>query len=467
METDKRFIMERKNADKGFTLVEVIIAVVILGIVFSPLLQNFIQSARLNKKAREELNATTMAQNIMEGMNAYSAEDIIKSLDSNTNGEVLTILPSGTACGGHGEITPSTSATYGAPIAIGGSGYYDSTNKVTQYCKASVSANSLTYEAYEVLPNSYGLSVSGTTYDKYQFYLQDVELAGVNQNLKYDVIVTLDTEGHETYNDASTAKIASINGNYDCVWQDTSSDRESAITTINSKNPGTSKMNINSQIQRTLYVDIGEIYKTDSSGNIVKDPAGNNVVDDVTVQFKDVYNTTSYGDNGPLSVTKYSKNVTSQDPRNIYIYYWPSYVDSAHKDKIVVKSTLSTNVNVYLIRMSVPDTGYLSATSLTNELDYQAQIEVDGLVNLYTNMYRFVCCEEGSSTHSHDYSVSARDAKISATATNGATIHRELADTSDKNKLYNVTLDVYTAGAIGTSVDESMRLTTFTGGAIE
>ena len=53
--------MGKSKNNKGFTLTELIIAVAVLGIVISPLVANFIQSARINKKARISLNATNMA----------------------------------------------------------------------------------------------------------------------------------------------------------------------------------------------------------------------------------------------------------------------------------------------------------------------------------------------------------------------------------------------------------------------
>ena len=72
--------MGKSKNNKGFTLTELIIAVAVLGIVISPLVANFIQSARINKKARISLNATNMAQDIMEGASAYTAEEFVEML---------------------------------------------------------------------------------------------------------------------------------------------------------------------------------------------------------------------------------------------------------------------------------------------------------------------------------------------------------------------------------------------------
>ncbi len=63
--------------NRGITLVELIIAVAILGIVVTPLLHAFITSARINSKARETLNETIAAENLMEEFNDATVDDLI------------------------------------------------------------------------------------------------------------------------------------------------------------------------------------------------------------------------------------------------------------------------------------------------------------------------------------------------------------------------------------------------------
>lgn len=72
--------MKRKNNNRGFTLVELIIAVAILAIVIMPLISNFIQSSKMNLKGRKSLNAMNLAQDVMEGMSAFTASEVDKKM---------------------------------------------------------------------------------------------------------------------------------------------------------------------------------------------------------------------------------------------------------------------------------------------------------------------------------------------------------------------------------------------------
>ena len=66
----------QENPDAGFSLVELLIAVTILAIIVVPLLHMFVTSTRINVKSRQTLRATTVAQDIMEGLKAYTLEEV-------------------------------------------------------------------------------------------------------------------------------------------------------------------------------------------------------------------------------------------------------------------------------------------------------------------------------------------------------------------------------------------------------
>ena len=71
-----------KKDNRGLTLVELLIAVTMLAVVISPFLNTFVASARQNNKARETLRATTVAQNLMEGVEAFTLEEVCTQVNS-------------------------------------------------------------------------------------------------------------------------------------------------------------------------------------------------------------------------------------------------------------------------------------------------------------------------------------------------------------------------------------------------
>ena len=74
------------DKDAGFSLVELLIAVIILAIIVVPLLHGFVTSARMNGKARQTQRAITVAQDIMEGLKAYDIEELKAQFNDPSNG---------------------------------------------------------------------------------------------------------------------------------------------------------------------------------------------------------------------------------------------------------------------------------------------------------------------------------------------------------------------------------------------
>lgn len=72
-------LYKKLNTDNnGFSIVELMIAVAILAIVFTPILRNFTMAGITNAKAQATQNATSVAEKIMEEIKSYSIEDIYK-----------------------------------------------------------------------------------------------------------------------------------------------------------------------------------------------------------------------------------------------------------------------------------------------------------------------------------------------------------------------------------------------------
>ena len=72
----KKKVMKVKSNNSGFTLLEVLVAMVILTIVCVPLLRSFATSAQTNAKAKIQMKSTTAAENVMERFKTMTQEDL-------------------------------------------------------------------------------------------------------------------------------------------------------------------------------------------------------------------------------------------------------------------------------------------------------------------------------------------------------------------------------------------------------
>lgn len=91
----RQFHKRRKRAltadQNGFTLLEVLIAMIILAIIAVPICRVYVSAARTNAKARKQASATAVAENTMEGINAFSYDDVLRQFDpaETSDGEFL------------------------------------------------------------------------------------------------------------------------------------------------------------------------------------------------------------------------------------------------------------------------------------------------------------------------------------------------------------------------------------------
>ncbi len=76
----------KANKNAGFSLLELLIAVIILAIIVIPLLHMFVTSTRINIKSRQTLRATTFAQDIMEGLKAYNIDELKQQFNEPVEG---------------------------------------------------------------------------------------------------------------------------------------------------------------------------------------------------------------------------------------------------------------------------------------------------------------------------------------------------------------------------------------------
>ena len=120
-----------RRTDKGFSLIEVIVSMLILAIIVVPLLSNFVLSSRVNLKSRIKQYATTLAQSTMESLKSFDLEEVALQMNGITEFKVIPNENLGMDTYGNGFYETNESFE---PILIHGPGAID-------FSRVSVSSN--------------------------------------------------------------------------------------------------------------------------------------------------------------------------------------------------------------------------------------------------------------------------------------------------------------------------------------
>ncbi|MCR5654987.1 MAG: prepilin-type N-terminal cleavage/methylation domain-containing protein [Lachnospiraceae bacterium] len=488
-----------KKDNKGFTLVELLIAITIISIVISPLFANFRSSTRLNGKAKAAMDVTNMGQNIMEGLSAYTPEEIILGFGSIKEDTVtnrtnnLMLMPNEVTVTSYGEASPS--GTGFAKNTAFQPSTFDSSTAASAYA-SSLYCSPMSATGFK--PYAEYLNVKDTPHSdhKYYFYAEGVKQARGTYDLLFEMdasqvtgysgdadhdgkIGTGETEG---YNDYEEAYITNINPMFDGVYTESAAQRANvaadfiSMMTVTknvtcedfyphmirncsidvSKDPGTGYVTITLTERYTLSGSF-----TAASGDYVNESTDfSSATPTVTLTPTVVFDGATY----------------KQAPREIYVYYMGNY-SSAYAlilDSFNIHNPDDVEFALHLMRISS------SETNAANEASYVAQVDIYDdakAMDIYSNLRDDLTkTAEQNATNRENWSRSILKWQGHTVANSSASHADELLEvyhesggvrTEVINRIYAVKMYVYESGAAAANFPEDMRLTEFDGSTMQ
>ncbi len=160
---------QKNNA--GFTLVELIVAVTVFALMVPTLTSAFIASARINSKGRQQEQAMTIAQNLMEGIKYFGLADLAKQVNTDT----FKIVSNGSGSGVRSLDGTDNSASYD------GTAFVPNTNG-DSYSFAYTDADGASKTASGNLA-------------KYEYLIEDILMGSTY----YDAKIVIEQSDDETY----------------------------------------------------------------------------------------------------------------------------------------------------------------------------------------------------------------------------------------------------------------------------
>ena len=317
--------MKRRSDNRGFTLVEIIIAIAILAIVISPLVANFIQSSKLNLQGRKNLNEMNLAQDVMEGISGYAVKDVVAKVD--------------------GVISDSSQSLAGNVLPSGAT--YSGVTKT-----------------------------SSPTDAKIVYKMTNVETAGTEHN-KYNVVLTFDPtdSDEEKYNGNDLAAISEVNQYYDAIYNAPATEVDSAVNALYNKSTTTfAKDSYYGKIKRSINITIKD--------------EGTDAAPKYKVRVERVYTPTGElinraGLPADASYTCTTENISrmedNQLPRSVYLYYQGvlNSTSGTPMDTINIDSNTGEDITVYLVRIQATnDAGVASNEDISYGRSYGAVVNI-------------------------------------------------------------------------------------------
>lgn len=441
---------ERRIDNNGLTLVELLIAITILAIITVPLLHAFVSSARVNRKAKQTQRLTTMGQDIMEGLKAYSIEDLAYEFDYPTVSS-CSAHPSGFQLINPAMLDASNSKVMELELGTGG-----------KYSQISGTSSQSILES-GVAPNiEYEFDTSKfDNHDTYYFAVTNVSSErATSGSYKADILISVNPRKYINDTEATalgySGNVSNNKAQHNSV---TLADLSSMDTTRDAffLESGTQVNNAFNQLRGmgAVIASAKDISKK-IEVTVSDDPPNKKVV------YKFTYEAGGYSVDFPtnpaLSTLKYS----TLD--NVYLFYMPSYNTVGDKIKYT-NNTNDNKIGFTLVKRQILTSDGLNPPYSVDDfltLDYleraykcdvdlyDANDKTVFKTNVDTNLAVLIKDPSNSYSSEDILKTSSDVTGVSIELNDGATPldRNSVAGQKAEDRLFDITIDIYEPGTI-------------------
>ena len=429
-----------KDDNRGITLVELIVSIAILALIVLPFLNAFVTATKTNVKARNKMNATHLATNIMEGIENNSIKTMAYQFNYPSEGFDLA--------DGFDMADGSN-----AKELYYKNGKYTDVKRFEDVMNAHPEAENLDKWMTSSIHKKNNTAFLGDTSSwkfvenkehKYYFWMTDVK----SGTKKYNAMVTVDGKGETNskvgqYNTIDkVADMSAMDSNYDCMSSDVATIDE-LVNTL--KNRGYSDIESNKDsISRTITLDItgGSSTKVTVSYSYKFTSGGQMHVFPEDAAMKQMYTSVIF-DN--------TSNTANRTLKNIYLFYKPWYTSTANsdwnscKDTIIINNNDKIDCTVNIVKQNYDD------KSSDDEDKYRMYVRVNEKGNNTGNAHVSICTNLDTNMKDPDSKskTQPQQAKYMFNSNNTqSTVKKsikidDLTKSKTVERLYNVTVDIY------------------------
>ena len=442
-----------KKNNTGFSLVELIVTITILAIVVLPLLNAFVLSVRTNAKAKERLRLTSIAENMMEGIEKMSLEELAYQFDYPQ--ERFNLIDTNLLSNDENGAIPA----------------YELTNEGKTYqkaytyeqIKAQVDASIFGWESLvssSIRVNGSEHVFEGQSSRNYYFFLKNMSAGSGSK--KYSALISVKPNDVKSYNDTTLASLQSIDPLTDALYSDSvSTSAVLALFPVEETSPSTAADGTEipakittEKITRSIELNVRNISGVETVELVYYFSAKDS--QDVTLVRQLSSTLFDNGDN------------PDQALKNVYLLYYPWYQGAS--DSITINNPDNVDFTLHLIKQKgsnqAADDAQLATCEAAYKLDlYVKEASADKKGHSHCNIQSNLNTNLATKSAIDQIRNCQYNSNASANVWSDVLQGRSITTPSAKwDRLFDVTVEIYDGSVDVGSLMGAEPLATFTGG---